>query len=294
VIRVPAATPSWLVVNADDFGLTTGTNQAIIAAHYTGIVTSTSLLANGEAFDHAVQHVRDVPTLGVGVHLTLTEGLPISRGDGLPLDAHGALPLSNQPYARALLAGKLPRSAIQLEFRAQVQRILDAGIRPTHVDGHKYIHLLPGIADIVAEVARDFAIPVVRTPHRIIDPWYPFARQPARIIVSLMGWLAHRSVQHTHRRSVDFASGFAATGHLTPALVRDLLRHPRAGVTELVCHPAVYTTEHERLFERGYTWIKGYDFAGETATVSSADLRQALTQQGWTFTSFATPSIRTF
>lgn len=291
---MPASTPAWLIVNADDFGLTTGTNQAIIAAHQSGIVTSTSLLANGEAFEHAVQHVRDVPTLGVGVHLTLTEGLPVGRGDGLPLDAHGALPLSNQPYARALLAGKLPQSAIQMEFRAQVQRILDAGIRPTHVDGHKYIHLLPGIADITAEVAREFAIPVVRTPHRIIDPWHPLARQPARIAVWLMAWLAHRAAQRSSRRSADFATGFAATGHLTPTLVLDLLRRPRAGLTELVCHPAFYNAEHERLFERGYAWIKGYDFAGETAAVSSTDLRQALTQRGWTFASFATPLVRTF
>src|SRR5258708_38282284 len=91
-----------LIVNADDFGLTEGTNCAIVDAHCKGIVTSTSLLANGYAFDHAVELAHQHPTLGQGVHLTLTEGLPVAQNVPELVGADGKLPLSNQPFVRAL------------------------------------------------------------------------------------------------------------------------------------------------------------------------------------------------
>src|SRR3954447_19197922 len=125
---------AYLIVNADDFGITEGTNRAIIDAHQNGIVTSTSLLANGYAFDHAVSLAKQTPSLGIGVHLTLTEGPPVSNC--LPaelLSPDGKLPLSNQPYVRALLSGQLPREAIRCEYTAQVGKIIDAGITPTHI-----------------------------------------------------------------------------------------------------------------------------------------------------------------
>src|SRR4051812_932980 len=101
-----------LVVNADDFGLTEGTNQAIVDAYRNGIVTSTSLLANGYAFDNAVELARQEPGLGVGIHLTLTEGAPVARDVAELTRNDGKLPLSNQPFARSLAAFRLPREAI--------------------------------------------------------------------------------------------------------------------------------------------------------------------------------------
>src|SRR5689334_13538773 len=98
-----------LIVNADDFGMTEGHNSAIVDAHRSGIVTSTSLLANGYSFDHAVALAKQQPTLGVGVHLTLTEGPSVANGVDVLLGPDGKLPFSNQPFARALLTGRLPR-----------------------------------------------------------------------------------------------------------------------------------------------------------------------------------------
>src|SRR5258708_20537878 len=126
-----------LIVNADDFGLTDGTNRAIIDAHCHGIVTSTSLLANGYAFDHAVELAHQHPALGVGVHLTLTEGPPVASNVPELLASDGKLPLSNQPFVRALLAGRLPRDAIRREFEAQIGKVIAAGIPPTPIHRHK-------------------------------------------------------------------------------------------------------------------------------------------------------------
>ncbi|HLY26998.1 MAG TPA: ChbG/HpnK family deacetylase, partial [Aggregatilineales bacterium] len=98
-----ADSPTILIVNADDFGLTEGTNRAIVEAFQQGIVTSTSLLANGYAFDHAIELAEGLPDLGIGVHLTLTEGPSVASDVPELLAGDGLLPLSNQPFARAAL-----------------------------------------------------------------------------------------------------------------------------------------------------------------------------------------------
>jgi chitin disaccharide deacetylase len=282
-----------LVVNADDFGLTEGTNRAIVDAHRTGIVISTSLLANGSAFDHAVKLSHEHPSLGVGVHLTLTEGPPVADqvvGELRPYGS-GDLPLSNQPFVQALVAGRLPRQAIRCEFEAQVRRVLSAGIRPTHIDGHKYIHLLPGITAIAADVARLFSIPVMRVPHRFVDS--PFvvsraARAPGLLILMLMGALAYRVARRSGLHTSDRIAGFVDTGHLDHAAIHRLINRPRPGVTELLCHPAYRTPQLDALLARGYRWIESYDFDAETAAVSDPAIRRDLEATGWQFRHFGT------
>lgn len=280
-----------LIVNADDFGLTEGTNRAIVDAHRTGIVSSTSLLANGVAFEHAVALARGVPSLGVGVHLTLTEGLPVAPGVAADLfpAGQGRLPLSNQPYVRALAAGRLPRAAIRREFEAQVGKVVAAGIQPTHIDGHKYIHLLPGITTIAAEVARQYAILALRVPHRLGDwPLSRAGRLPGLLVIALMGTLAYRVVQKVGLHVPDRMVGFVDTGHLTPGAIRRLLRTPRPGVTEVLCHPAYRSAQLDALLAQGYRWIAGYDFDGETAAVGDPAVRRSLEAAGWSLYSFST------
>lgn len=272
-----------LVVNADDFGLTEGTNQAIIDAHLNGIVTSTSLLANGYAFDHAVDLARRNPSLGVGVHLTLTEGPPVSTDAALLLGPDGNLPLSNQPFVRALITGRLSRTAIRREFEAQVRKIIAAGITPTHIDGHKYIHLLPGITTIAAEIAHEYAIPVMRVPHRIGDSPSRVGRIPGILILATLGTLAYRPAKRAGLLMADQVIGFTDTGHLDKiAVQRLLLRNtPHPGLTELLCHPGYRTPQLSALAAQGYHWIDSYAFEAESAAVSEPLLRGQLEAAGW-------------
>lgn len=275
-----------LVVNADDFGLTEGTNRAIIDAHRTGIVTSTSLLANGGAFDQAVALAHTTPTLDIGVHLTLTEGMPVARNSKGLTTQNGQLPLSNQPVVRALLTGRLPREAIRREFEEQIQKAIAAGIQPTHLDGHKYIHLLPGITAIVCDLARQYQIPAMRVPHHIIDPYRRFARIPGVIILTALSQLAHRTVRRYGVHAPDHFTGFVDTGHLKRSSLEHLLTRTYNGVTELVCHPAYPTPQLAELRSSGYNWIADYEFDTETATVSDPDLRIQLEKAGWIFCHF--------
>jgi chitin disaccharide deacetylase len=111
-----------LVVNADDFGFTPDVNRGIVDAHRGGILTATTLMANGAAFEDALRLARETPSLDIGCHLVLV-------GERSPL--------TGRPYPRtvAKLLGALARREIRPyeELAAQVRIILDAGIRPTHL-----------------------------------------------------------------------------------------------------------------------------------------------------------------
>jgi chitin disaccharide deacetylase len=283
----------YLVVNADDFGITEGTNRAILDAHKKGIVTSTSLLANGQSFDHAVGIALDNPTLGVGVHLTLSEGRPIDDIARMVVFVPGAdegyFPLGNRPYVKAMLTGRLPHKNIMREFKSQILKITKTGIKPTHIDGHKYIHLLPGIVNIAAEAAEIYGIPFIRLP-RPADSIGSMLGKPARVpgmlALSAMSALAYPSVQRAARRISNRFVGFTDTGKLTLDKVRNLLSKPHAGVTELVCHPAYRSAQLQSLLSKGYEWIGEYNFEDETAAVSSPELRRELEAKGWKLVHF--------
>jgi chitin disaccharide deacetylase len=73
-----------LILNADDFGLTRGVNEGIIRAHREGVLTSTTLMAGGAAFEDAVERAKANPGLGVGCHLVLVGGHAISRHEEIP------------------------------------------------------------------------------------------------------------------------------------------------------------------------------------------------------------------
>lgn len=287
-----------LIVNADDLGLTVGTNHAIFDAAQSGIVTSASLLANGDGFDDAIVRAGE-SNIGIGVHLTLTELRPLTTGLSAFTDSSGYLPgflpLSNQPYAQALLSGKFDtalRAGIRAEFAAQIEKVISAGVRPTHIDGHKYIHLLPGIASIVADLAVAYNIPVMRLPHRLIDWNHRTGRVPGMAAIWLMAKAAKVVTDRRGLRYADWVGGFADTGRLTIDTIRRLTAQVVPGTTELLCHPAYPNADLTTLSGRGLRWINEYQFAAETSAVSDSHLRADLESQGWELTVFTSLAHR--
>jgi predicted glycoside hydrolase/deacetylase ChbG (UPF0249 family) len=200
-----------LVVNADDFGFTADVNEGIVEAHRSGILTSTTLMANGAAFDDAVRLASQNPDLDVGCHLVLIGGRSA-------LAPHNPLP-SSVPHLLAAIVSR--RIAIHDELAAQVRKILGAGISPTHLDTHKHTHLAPPVLDAVARIAQEFGIPWVRRPFEI-----PFLRSRFRRVLAV-----HKC------RTTDYFTGFRLTGRFrAPELVQLIGRLPE-GTTEFMCHP---------------------------------------------------------
>ena len=232
-----------LVVNADDFGFTCDVNQGIVEAHRNGILTATTLMATGAAFNDAVRLARENPSLDIGVHLVLVGEPPF--------------PGTVAQLTRAVVLGRI---RIYEELRAQVRRILDAGLQPTHLDTHKHTHLLPPVLDAVARLSEEYKIPWVRRPFDFpltstgVSPrgvsWAKRAASKAFGVVR--GRFARVLAQHGCR-STDHFAGFQITGRYVAADLARLISALPEGSTEFMCHPGICGDElrgaHTRLKE---------------------------------------------
>jgi predicted glycoside hydrolase/deacetylase ChbG (UPF0249 family) len=156
-----------IIVNADDFGLTQGMNRGIMDCFLAGSISSTTLLVNMPATEEAAGYARDHPSLGVGLHFNLTLGRPVSDPSSVPslVGPDGCFP-GRSSCEKRLLKGSIKRSDIIREFRAQVERFEDLGLKVTHIDSHQHVHLFPQVFDIVADYCLEHCIPM-RAPW----PW---------------------------------------------------------------------------------------------------------------------------
>ncbi len=201
-----------LIINADDFGFTPDVNAGIVHAHRNGVLTSTTLMANGEAFENAVRLAKETPTLDIGAHLVLVQGR--SLVDGRPL-----------PETPSRLLAVLARHGLDVyaELKSQIEKIHAAGLQISHLDSHKHTHLVPSVFRAVVKLAREFGIPWVRLP---LDPKFRFAHRYYR-----------RLSQGSNVRMTDHFLGFTLTGSLTEETFAKALTKIEEGTTEFMCHP---------------------------------------------------------
>ena len=236
-----------LIVNADDFGYTRGVNEAIVEAHARGIVTSTSLMANGPAFEDAVERAKDEPGLDIGCHLNFVEGLPVSAPSQIPhlVGANGRFH-SAAELAFRLVAGMVPADELERECTAQIEKLLGAGISPSHIDTHKHTHLHPRVASVAAEAAHRFSIGWIRRPFQNFR--VPGVRGTAvqRVLGGSFNFLARPFERHVAGEGLclpDYFTGFELTGKWTRRAIEDTLSDLPHGVTELMCHPGFYDAD---------------------------------------------------
>jgi len=186
-------------VNADDLGLSSAINAGIIQAHVSGIVTSTSIVASGQAFDEGVELARLHPDLGVGVHLTLVEENAVASN--VPaLAPRGVLPQTYGELVKKVVTGRIRLLDIEREFRAQIERCLLAGLKPTHLDSHQHTHALPLIFPIAIRMASEYAIPGIRIPRGIPACRDLSANRFACNFVSSIGAADHAPLYGTLRK----------------------------------------------------------------------------------------------
>ena len=264
-----------LVVNADDFGFTHDVNQGIVECHTNGILTAATLMANGIAFADAVRLSREHPDLDLGVHLVLIGGRSLLKGNA-------QYPNSVREF---LAAVGLRRLRVEDEFRAQIERVLAAGLQPTHIDTHKHTHLLPSVLEIVAKLAEEYRIRWVRRP-------FDFPMSGGREPVPVWKRALSRSLSpvrlHVHRvlechgcHTTDYFAGFQLTGYLSvPALI-GLLRSLPEGTTEFMCHPGRCTEE----LMSANTRLKGSRQA-ELEAITSPEVRAVVEEEGIELTGY--------
>jgi chitin disaccharide deacetylase len=263
-----------LIVNADDFGFTSDVNHGIVEAHQQGILTATTLMANGLAFAQAVELARHNPALDVGCHLVLIGGRSVSQ------------PSRELPRTVKNLVGQLLdrsfRGWLCEELGAQVKKIVDAGIPASHLDTHKHTHLAPPVLEAVCQVAERFAIPWVRRPFDLpLTAKAPLAIRALNTGLRGLRRRFDRTLQAHHCRTTDHFAGFQLTGAFRAKELVALIRSLPEGLTEFMCHPGHCTDE----LRAAPTRLKE-SRRRELDALTSVEVREALKEKGIELTSF--------
>ncbi len=266
-----------LIVTADDVGLHEGMTLGAVRAHREGIVTACSLAATGEAFSHAVEQLRECPALEVGVHLTLVDARPLLPPAQVPslVAGGGRFASGYRTFLARYALGRLSAADVERELRAQVARIVDANLAPSHLNSHQHLHLLPGLFEIVTRIALEHRIPYVR----IVDDRGPWSASPPRraaiACLSQLGRRARARAAAAGLRTNTATVGVACAGHLdSPRLIEALACVE--GLTELVAHPGV----NGRGIASAYGW--SYDWDAETSALCGPAPQRAVERNGIT------------
>jgi hopanoid biosynthesis associated protein HpnK len=285
-----------LIVNADDFGYTAGINRAIAEAHTGGIVTSSTLMAGGAAFDDAIRWAKQLPRLSVGCHVVLIDGVPVLDPSRLPtLTSKNSLSAAFRDglksFAARALAGRLDSDEIENEITAQIRKIQAAGVDVSHLDSHKHTHLFPAVLRPLLRSARASGVRAIRNPFGPRRPpssaewlarprlWTRYAE--VRILSALAGKF-RAAVKKEGLLTPDGTLGIVVTGVLDERLFRAIAAAIPEGTWEFVCHPGYNDAD----LQRANTRLRRSREA-ELRVLTMPQARELLNRNGVTLISYA-------
>lgn len=289
--------PVTLIVNADDLGLAACVNRGVAKAHTDGILTSATLMANGPAFDGGVAVARQHPELGIGVHLNAVRGAPVADvGDVSPLLG----PDNRFRFSSWSLGGQLRKRAVlvalEVEYRAQIERVLAAGLKPGHLDSEKHHAVWKPIEQILERLALEYGIPSIRN---LKEPawlaWRHLPRPRWRSVLeaaALRTYTQLRSVRRGVRRP-DFFFGQTHIGEMSEAVWLRLIPILPEGVSEVMVHPGERDEEDlaAAATAMGPSWIDPQRPVELSALLSDA-VRESLRAHDVQLATFAALSLQ--
>jgi hopanoid biosynthesis associated protein HpnK len=232
-----------IIINADDFGISSGVNKAVAQAHTNGVLTSATIMANMPAAEEAVKIAKQMPGLGVGVHLNLFEGRPLSKDSDIVclLDDNGGFALTPAKLSLLSIARGKIRKAIRAELAAQIQWVIDNGLKPTHLDSHKHIHSFPPIFPIVCDLARRFEITAIRftlEPKQLLTMPWPLPSEGGRKRAKALRAMAKiNRLQNSDFLKTDCLLGVAHTGKIDVNFFKAVALYNSAATAEVMTHP---------------------------------------------------------
>jgi hopanoid biosynthesis associated protein HpnK len=233
-----------LIINADDFGSSPQVNEAVERAHTKGVLTSATIMTNMSGFEEAVAIAKRLPRLGVGVHLNLFKSAPLSDDSQVRclVDSQGRFRYSPRMLAFLATFCHQVRRAIKIEMSAQIQKLFDSGLHPTHLDSHKHIHWSGAVYPIVCSLAGKFDISAVRycwEPAAVSNvPWpltTPEGKQAARRL-RRMAVLNRFYDSKLIRTEVTY--GLTHIGRIDTNFFKAVSLYTSARTAELMTHPA--------------------------------------------------------
>ena len=265
-----------LRIIADDLGLNKSINDGIIFLLKGAKIDGASLMANGPAFDDAVHRCLEVelPNIGVhpvrsslaevqrtralsasetsyGIHLVLVEERPITQT---------VFPKNHRIFFIKYILGLISLKKVEAELMAQLNKCIQAGIKPSFINSHQHLHLLPGITEIVVKLAKERQIPYIR----IVNEPFSFLggklfRKLQLLFLNFLSAIAKRKVRKAGLVCNDFSVGFVNAGNLSDRDIKsakELLKKYPDKIIELGCHPGHENDELRKKYKNwgNYNW----------------------------------------
>lgn len=241
----------FLIVTADDFGLSDSVNEAVRRATLHGVLTAASLMMGEPATAAAVRLAQAMPKLRVGLHLVLVDGHSVLAPRYIPdlVDPAGRFPNAMVVPAFRFVASRRVRAQLAAEIRAQLEAFARTGLELDHVNAHKHFHLHPLILELVLEIGSEFGVTAIRIPREPF--WYSRAAGGAAGAAFLTPWLALMRTRLRARGVTcnDHVFGLSATGRLDSQQVLEILARLPPGVSEIYLHPTVDNNELAALLD---------------------------------------------
>ena len=264
----------YIIINADDFGRHAEINRAVEEGLVHGCLRSATVMPGGAAFAGAVDIARRHEELGLGVHFTLVDGHPILPPEEIPslVGSEGDFLPDHTALLKRYLKGGVNLEEVRRELAAQLQKIEATGIPISHVDSHQHMHTLPGIIDIVLDLAARAGIRAVRTPR---TPLFAGAFGGLGQLVGRLGLstLARLAACKAHRRGLltpDNFAGIVAGEAVSEGELLHLIAHLPQGTTEVMMHPGMKND----VLQEDSGWQ--HDFEAELAAILSPRVGEAL------------------
>lgn len=248
-----------LVITADDFGISKEANTAIQKAFTDGVLTSTCIMANGDAFDHAIEILPDFSEISMGVHLNIIEGKSLVTPDKVTMlcDAEGNY---KNGFASLLAKSSSPTflNEVEYDFRSQIEKILDK-TPVSHINSHVHTHAIPNLFKLTCHLAKEYSIKYVRTQTEI--PYmvpslrkHLQVRYPINLIKAILLGAFSTANQEALREydllTNDYFIGIAYTGYMDEnALLSGIKAIKKDGITEVILHPTMDKTKQDNYQE---------------------------------------------
>ena len=271
-----------LVITADDFGISEKTNVAVKKGFCDGILTSTCIMANGEAFEHAVEILPDFKEISMGVHLNIIEGKSFLPPEKV-LSFCNAEGLYNKSFAALLSKSSDKRflQEVEADFRLQIEKILNH-IQVSHINSHVHTHSIPKIFEITCKLAREYGIKYIRTQTEIpyIIPSvkkhlrfeYPINLVKA-VLLGAFSTINYQTLIENEVLTNDYFIGVAYTGNMDEdSFLHGLKAIKKDAVVEAILHPTI--DENKK------------DNYREFLSIINPELKEKILQEGFELTNY--------
>lgn len=243
-----------LKIIADDLGLHKSVNDGIVFLLKEKKVDGASLMANGEEFDDAVKQCLEIGVMNIGIHLNLVEQRSIISGK--PMSKNHKI------FFIKYMLGLINKDDIWEELKAQVEKVIQAGMKPVFLNGNQHLHLLPGIMDTTIKLAQGYRIPYIRIVNEPASlKKGKFFRQAQMVFLNFLSKLAKNKIKKAGLKCNDYFVGFINAGVMNNKTMREaksLFEKYPDQMIELGCHPGYESEDLRTKFRHwgDYNWQK--------------------------------------